>query len=135
MFAWHARVYYEDTDASGVVYHARYLAFFERARTELLRSAGFSQQELLEREKVAFTISRIQVDYRKPARLDDELLIQTTIEPGRALIEFDQHLLRQPDGELLATARVKAGCVDLARFRPQRIPSHITEALRAQTKQ
>lgn len=135
MFLWSARVYYEDTDASGVVYHARYLQYFERARTELLRSAGFSQQSLLEAEHIAFTISRIQVEYRKPAKLDDEIQIETSIRPGRALIEFQQRILRKADGELLATALVKAGCVDLARFRPQRIPPHINAALTAQTEQ
>lgn len=131
MFCWPVRVYYEDTDASGVVYHARYLAFFERARTECLRAAGFSQQKLMDELSVAFTIARINVDYRRPGRLDDELEIQTTVIAKRALIEFEQAMIRKADRELLATATVRAGCVGLATFRPQRIPQPIVSALEA----
>lgn len=131
MFRWPLRIYYEDTDASGVVYHARYLAFFERARTECLRAAGYSQQDLMEKLGVAFTIARVSVDYRRPARLDDQIEVQTQVFARRALVEFQQTLHRQPDGELLATATVRAGCVGLKDFRPQRIPSTIVSALEA----
>lgn len=128
---WPIRVYYEDSDASGVVYHARYLHFFERARTELLRAAGFSQQQLIDEAQVAFTIARISVDYRRPARLDDALEVRSSIRAGRALIEFQQGLYRTSSGELLATAAVKAGCVGLPEFSPVRIPEPIAHALKA----
>ncbi len=131
MFEWPVRVYYEDTDASGVVYHARYLAFFERARTELLRAAGYSQQQLLDELQIAFTIAKMTIDYRRPARLDDELHIRTQVHARPALVEFHQEMHRDSDGELLATATVKAGCVSTADFRPQRIPSPIVSALEA----
>ena len=123
------RVYYEDTDASGVVYHARYLAFFERARTEALRAAGFSQQQLIDHQQVAFTLASIQVQYRKPARLDDALRIHTRLHCRRALIEFDQCLYRVEDNCELAQAQVRAGCVSLPAFKPTRIPVAILTAL------
>ncbi len=131
MFDWPVRVYYEDTDASGVVYHARYLAFFERARTETLRAVGYSQQQLLDEHQIAFTIARLAIDYRRPARLDDLLQLRTQVQARRALVEFHQEMRRESDGELLATATVKAGCVRTSDFRPQRIPSSIVSALEA----
>ena len=130
---WPLRVYYEDTDASGVVYHARYLAFFERVRSELLRAAGYSQQTLIDEHRLAFTIARVDIQFRRPARLDDALTVQTGIAPKRALIEFSQRLVRDADGELLALAAVKAGCVRLPDFRPTRIPESILTALGATT--
>ncbi len=131
MFHWPIRVYYEDTDASGVVYHARYLAFFERARTESLRSVGFSQQQLMDEHRTAFTIAKLSIDYRRPARLDDMLRIDTRVHTRRALVEFEQEMRRESDGELLATVSVKAGCVCTDDFRPQRIPPSIVSALEA----
>ncbi len=131
MFQWPIRVYYEDTDASGVVYHARYLAFFERARTESLRSVGFSQQQLLDDHQIAFTIAKLSIDYKRPARLDDILRIETHVQTRRALVEFTQEMRREEDGELLATVSVKAGCVRTSDFRPQRIPPSIVSALEA----
>lgn len=126
---WPVRVYYEDTDASGVVYHARYLAFFERARSEALRAAGFSQQQLIDEQQVAFTLANIRVHYRKPARLDDELLVHTRLHCRRALIEFEHRLCRVEDNDELATAQVRAGCVGLPSFKPIRIPVAILTAL------
>lgn len=126
---WLLRVYYEDTDASGVVYHARYLAFFERARTEALRAAGFSQQQLIDQEQVAFTLAGIAVQYRRPARLDDSLRVHTTLHCRRALIEFEQGLYRVEDNTELASAQVRAGCVSLPSFKPTRIPAAILTAL------
>ncbi|MEN8720525.1 MAG: tol-pal system-associated acyl-CoA thioesterase [Oceanococcaceae bacterium] len=133
MFHWPIRVYYEDTDASGVVYHARYLHFFERARTEFLRAAGHGQHDLMEQHGLAFTIARVSIDYRRPARLDDSLVVGTNLATGRALIEFQQELRRDHGGELLASASVRAGCVRMSDFRPQRIPASIATALKAFT--
>jgi acyl-CoA thioester hydrolase len=116
------RVYYEDTDASGVAYHANYLRWFERARTEWLRAKGYGQEQLRLDAGVAFTVSTIEVEYRKPARLDDELQVQTRVaELRRASLIFEQSLLRA-DGLLLATARVRIACVDAATFRPKALP-------------
>jgi len=119
------RVYYEDTDASGVAYHANYLRWFERARTEWLRARGYGQERLRVEEGVAFTVSTIEVEYRKPARLDDELQVQTRVaELRRASLIFEQSLLRA-DGQLLSTARVRIACVDAATFRPKALPPGI----------
>lgn len=120
-FSWVTRVYYEDTDASGVVYHARYLQFFERARTEWLRALGISQQNLRDGEAVVFTVAGMEVDYLRPARLDDSLRVTVAVEQRRgASIVFSQELLRE--AEVLARARVRVACVDAVSFRPQPLP-------------
>ncbi|MDM4771721.1 tol-pal system-associated acyl-CoA thioesterase [Solimonas sp. SE-A11] len=122
-YRWPIRVYYEDTDASGVVYHANYLRWFERARTEWLREKGYGQERLRLEAGVAFTISTIEIGYLKPARLDDELQVQTrVVELRRASLIFEQSLLRD-DGQVLTTARVRIACVDAATFRPKALPS------------
>ncbi|MDI6949415.1 tol-pal system-associated acyl-CoA thioesterase, partial [Serratia sp. Se-RSmG] len=93
LFRWPVRVYYEDTDASGVVYHARYVAFFERARTEMLRQHNFHQQQLLS-EQVAFVVRRMTVDYLAPARLDEQLEVQSEITSLRgASLTFAQRIV------------------------------------------
>lgn len=117
------RVYYEDTDASAVAYHASYLRWFERARTEWLRAQGLGQEQLRIEEGVAFTLASIQVDYRRPARLDDELEVVTRVTSQRkASIEFEQRVRRARDGEELTVARVRVGCVDATSFRPRALP-------------
>lgn len=130
MYSQRFRVYYEDTDASGVMYHARYLAFFERARTECLRAAGFGQQALMDKHDLAFTISKLAIQYRRPARLDDMVELSVILERiGPASVIFAQAMTRVVDDELLATAQVKAGCVQCATFRATRIPDSIRLAL------
>lgn len=122
------RVYYEDTDAGGVVYYANYLRFLERGRSELLRAAGFSQQHLAQTSGIAFAVRELTVDYRRPARLDDWLDVHTAIEVlGRAQVTFAQRILRGED--LLLTARVRVACLDLARGRPVALPAAIAHAL------
>lgn len=123
-FSWPVRVYWEDTDASGVVYHANYLRWFERARTEWLRALGYSQERLRTELGVAFTIANLEIDYRRPARLDDELIATVVVsQQRRASLHFVQHLRRMgADGEILAEARVRAGCVDVATFRARSVP-------------
>lgn len=127
------RVYYEDTDAGGVVYYANYLKYLERARTEWLRSLGWEQQELVEVRGVLFAVRSLQADYRAPARLDDRLVIESRVETfGRASIDFAQCVRRESDGNQLMTARVRVACLDAASFRPAAIPQEIGETFRSE---
>lgn len=121
------RVYYEDTDAGGVVYHSNYLNFFERARTEFLRQQDFSQQELFS-QSLAFVVKRIEIDYKLPARLDDLLNVETTLsELKKATLIFKQRLWK--DGDCLSEANVTVACVDLIKMKPVAIPDDIRQAL------
>lgn len=130
-FVWPVRVYYEDTDASGVVYHANYLRWFERARTEWLRAAGFDQERLLRESGLVFTVADLQIDFRAPARLDEALDVHTELALlRRASLVFEQRLQRA-SGALLAFARVRVGCVDRREFRPLALPEALRAALAA----
>lgn len=130
LFIWPVRVYYEDTDAGGIVYYANYLKFFERARTEWLRAAGVSQQSMLDEHGAGFVVRSAQIDYHASARLDDEITLTLDIaKAGRASVVFSQQALR---GELLlASAHVKVGCVDLHTLRPRAIPDDAAAKMRA----
>ncbi|WNN49642.1 tol-pal system-associated acyl-CoA thioesterase [Siccibacter colletis] len=124
LFRWPVRVYYEDTDAGGVVYHASYVAFYERARTEMLRHHHFSQQALMA-ERVAFVVRRMTVDYFAPARLDDMLDIQSEITTMRGTsMVFTQRILNA-DGTLLNQAEVLIVCVDPLIMKPRALPTSI----------
>jgi acyl-CoA thioester hydrolase len=128
-FSWTVRVYYEDTDTGGVVYYANYLKFFERARTEWLRAAGFEQRRLSEEYHLQFVVAEVQCRYRLPARLDDVLVIDVAVaRAGRASIVFEQVARR--DGTLLASATVKAACIDARRFAPIPLPDAMLAAFR-----
>ncbi|MCU0966443.1 MAG: tol-pal system-associated acyl-CoA thioesterase [Burkholderiaceae bacterium] len=123
------RVYWEDTDAGGVVFYANYLKFFERARTEWLRSLGFSQQQMLARDGLMFVVADTAVRYLRAARLDDLLDITVALaEPGRASLRLAQQAWR--GGELLAEGSIRIGCVTAADHRPCRIPADILERIR-----
>jgi acyl-CoA thioester hydrolase len=127
-FTLPVRVYYEDTDTGGVVYYANYLKFFERARTEWLRAAGFGQQKMAEELGLQFVVVRVECDYRRPARLDDLLEIDMAVaQAGRASIVFKQAARR--GSELIATARVRAACVDTREFLPRPLPVPMLDAL------
>ena len=127
IFQFPVRIYYEDTDAGGVVYHARYLHFFERARTEYLRTLDFSQQMLLNERNVAFVVKTMAIDYRLPARLDDWLVVETKISEVRgAAILFTQQLKR--DELILCTATVKVASVDLSKMKPVALPDEVKAA-------
>lgn len=129
-FDWTVRVYYEDTDAGGIVFYANYLKFFERARTEWLRAAGIGQQQLLEDEGAAFVVKSASLDYHAPARLDDVLSIRTTVEKlGRASVQFSQQAWKGE--QLLTTTSVKVGCVDTATMRPRSLPDSAAAKMRA----
>ena len=121
-FSWTVRVYYEDTDAGGIVYYANYLKFFERARTEWLRALDIGQQQLIEREQAMFVVKNVQIDYHAPATLDDVLTLTLRIEKlGRATVNFAQQAWC---GEvLLAEAAVRVGCVDSMTLRPRALPA------------
>lgn len=122
------RVYFEDTDAGGVVYYANYLKFCERARSEWLRSRGFSQQQLMDTTGVAFVVRRLAAEYMGSARLDDELAVRTSIERiGGASIVFVQ--LVERGTERLFEARVTVACIDLQRHAATAIPGEIRQRL------
>jgi acyl-CoA thioester hydrolase len=125
-FEWPVRVYWEDTDAGGVVYYANYLKFLERARSEWLRSLGVEQNELAQRDNVVFVVRRVEADYLLPARFNDELSVASRLESlGRASLEMTQRIHRRE--ELILEARVKVACVSCRDFRPAKIPAHIYE--------
>ncbi len=129
-FLWPVRVYYEDTDAGGVVYHSHYLNFMERARTEYLRNLGFEQDELATRG-VIFAVHRAEVDFIRPARFNDALQVSTVIvEQRRASLTFKQTIGKTtPDGETCCQAMVRVACINQSTFRPQSIPQDIIRAL------
>jgi acyl-CoA thioester hydrolase len=130
-FTWPVRVYYEDTDAGGVVYYANYLKFTERARTEWLRSNGFEQTDLAEQHGVVFVVRSVAVEYLKPARFNDALQVTVElIKVGAGQIDLVQRVIR--GDEELATARVKIVCVRLGTLRPVRLPQ--TLAIRIRTR-
>jgi acyl-CoA thioester hydrolase len=121
-FSVPVRVYYEDTDAGGVVYYANYLKFMERARTEWLRALGFEQTELAARDGVLFAVRSAQVDFVRPARFNDRL--ETTVvlsRCGSASLIFTQEVRRE--GELLCQGEIKIACLDAATFKPKPIPT------------
>jgi len=128
IFSLPIRVYYEDTDAAGVVYYANYLRFCERARTEWLRSAGFEQHALLSERRVAFVVRSISGDYLSPGLLDDALHVASTIESlGGASLVFVQKVMRGP--ELLFQGRFVIACVNLDKKRPTPIPADMRAKL------
>lgn len=128
-FDWPVRVYYEDTDAGGIVFYANYLKFFERARTEWLRALDIGQQALLERSGAIFVVKSAAVEYHAPARLDDVLNLSLRIEKlGRASVQFIQQAWC--GDVLLTSARVKVGCVDAATLRPRALPDSAADRMR-----
>ena len=135
-FTWPVRVYWEDTDAGGIVFYANYLKFFERARTEWLRALGVEQQRLREQLGGMFVVTQTQLHYHRPARLDDLLLVTArVVEAGRASMTIEQTALlkTQQSGaqaELLCSGTIRIGWVDDRLLRPQRIPPAVMAALK-----
>jgi len=122
------RVYWEDTDAAGIVFYANYLKFFERARTEWLRSLGFGQEALRREAGIAFVVSETRLRYRRPARLDDVVDVSVdVVHLGQASLEIAQQARRAD--ELLADGTIRIGCVELGTFRPCRIPNDIRDCI------
>jgi len=131
-FSWPVRVYWEDTDAGGIVYYANYLKFMERARTEWLRARGVEQVDLKDRENVMFVVVRAEADFRMPARYGD--LLQVTCEVSgstRASLTFRQDVVRTVDDaeELLVTGSVRIACLDALKFRPRRLPEMVLQEI------
>lgn len=127
-FVWPVRVYWEDTDAGGVVYYANYLKFMERARSEWLRAFGFEQDVLRDEAGVVFVVRRVEIDYLSPARFNEQLGVSVSLhEMGRASLSVRQELMRGSDR--LAEAVVTLACVDAIRFKPVKIPEPILQAL------
>jgi acyl-CoA thioester hydrolase len=132
-FAWPVRVYWEDTDAGGIVFYANYLKFFERARTEWLRSRGLEQRALIETTGGMFVVSDTTLRYHRPARLDDELVVTAwPLETGRASMTMQQQaFLKSPEGNiLLCEGTIRAGWVDASTYKPARIPPNLLEILK-----
>lgn len=126
-FSLKVRVYYEDTDAGGVVFYANYLRFMERARTEWLRELGFEQDELMENEGIVFAVTHASLDFIKPARFNDQLDVTASIRKlGKASFHVHQQILR--GGELLVRGDVKLACIDKEAFVPKKIPERIYQA-------
>lgn len=133
VFTWPVRVYWEDTDAGGIVFYANYLKFFERARTEWLRHLGVEQQRLREDTGGMFVVSGTELRYHRPARLDDMLQVSARLtELGRASMTLQQEAWRMRDGQpdaLLCEGTIRIGWVDAAQMRPGRIPASIIDVL------
>ena len=127
-FDWPVQVYYEDTDAGGVVYHSQYLNFMERARTEFLRNIGFVQTVLKDEMGILFVVRDIQIRFRKPAKFDDALEVQTKLlNTGRSLLEFEQNIYR--GDEHLIAAKVEVVCIGAESFKPVSIPQNMMSKL------
>jgi acyl-CoA thioester hydrolase len=133
-FQWPIRVYWEDTDAGGIVFYANYLKFFERARTEWLRALGIGQQTLRDTTGGMFVVTETQLKYHQPARLDDELLVTADlIESGRASLTIAQRALKinsNSDYTRLCEGNIRIGWVNATTMKPQRIPQAVLEALK-----
>ena len=133
-FRWPVRVYWEDTDAAGIVFYANSLKFFERARTEWLRSLGFEQERLRAGTGIGFVVTDTALHYREPARLDDMLEVTVKVaHVGPASLSVAQEAQRA--GRLLAEGMIRVGCVDLGTFRPLRVPEDILVKIRRQQQQ
>jgi len=128
-FRWPVRVYWEDTDAGGVVYHASYLRFLERARSEWLRGQGIAQSTFKQDTGLAFLVRSMQLDFLKPALLDDELCVTVAVQQRRAASILFGQVVSRADGVELVRAHVRVACVDVAGMRPVPIPAGLFSAL------
>ena len=133
-FEFPIRIYWEDTDAGGIVFYANYLKFFERARTEWLRALGVGQQVLREREGGMFVVSETSVKYLSPARLDDELIVTAALkEAGRVALTIEQSAFLKSSGTLLCQGNIRIGWVDAHTLKPARIPAEVILTLSTET--
>jgi acyl-CoA thioester hydrolase len=127
-FSLPIRIYFEDTDSGGVVYHSNYLKFMERARTEWLRSIGIDQRHLKQDHQIMFVVHRIDIQYKFPARFNDDLIVKSELKNiGSSKIEFRQMIYR--NDEMLIDASVDIACIDSEKFKPVRIPTTIKQTM------
>ncbi|MBU2569315.1 MAG: tol-pal system-associated acyl-CoA thioesterase [Gammaproteobacteria bacterium] len=127
-FNWPVRVYYEDTDAGGVVFYANYLKFFERARTEMLRSMGFEQDRLIDEQGIIFVVRSVQIDYLMPVRFNEQINVSAVVTSAKkASLIFEQTITRGSD--VLCTGTVRIACLDSKNMRPKAIPDILLESL------
>jgi acyl-CoA thioester hydrolase len=127
-FKWSVRIYFEDTDSGGVVYHSNYLKFMERARTEWLRSLQINQAELKKKDKIMFVVANVNIDYKKAARFNDQLDIETSIDKiGASRVDLTQNIMKNSD--LYTSAKVNIACIHSETFKPQRIPKLIKQQM------
>ncbi len=128
-FLWPVRIYYEDTDAGGVVYHANYLLFYERARTEMLRAMGFEQDDLIIEKGVIFAVRSVKVDYLMPAHFNELLQVSSEVSLIKsASLVFEQCIYR--DDAILSKATIRIACLDAKVMRPKIIPKDLLEQLK-----
>jgi len=129
VFHWPIRIYYEDTDAGGVVYHTNYIKFMERARTEWLRNLGFEQDELRDNDGVIFAVRSVQVDYYLPAKFNDELRVSSKVtQKGKASISIEQEVIRSSD--VLCKGVIKVATLDDKSFKPIAMPQKLYSAIK-----
>ncbi|HBK45180.1 MAG TPA: tol-pal system-associated acyl-CoA thioesterase, partial [Xanthomonadaceae bacterium] len=129
LFSWPTRVYWEDTDAGGVVYHARYVAFLERARTEWMRALGYGQERMRREHELVFAVRSMELEFLKPARLDDALEVSATLRQcRRASLVFAQSIRR--GDELLLTAEVRVAALGAGTFRPRGMDDALYQVLK-----
>jgi acyl-CoA thioester hydrolase len=132
-FVWPCRVYWEDTDAGGIVYYANYLKFMERARTEWLRALGVEQELLKEQHGLMFAVVDVEAHFRRPARYGE--LLQVTVqlaEPGRASLTFEQQIYRgngRSEPELLLDSKVRVACLDAVKLKPRALPDVVLQEI------
>ena len=132
-FVWPVRVYWEDTDAGGIVYYANYMKFMERARTEWLRALGVDQVRLKDDQGLMFVVVDVEAHYRKPARYGDQLLVTCKVhQTSRASLTLDQEVYRDAVGaDLLLDGRVRAACLDAQTYRPRPLPQQLWKQINA----
>jgi acyl-CoA thioester hydrolase len=124
-FIWQIRVYYEDTDAGGVVFYANYLRFMERARTEWLRSIGFEHEHLINKHNLLFAVRNLTIDYKKPGRLDDLLTITSRLLSNRGASIIFQQSIKNEKNELLTQAEIKVACLNATTLKASPMPEEL----------
>ena len=128
-FIWPIRVYYEDTDAGGVVFHSNYISFFERARTEMLRAMGYEQDELTVKEGIIFAVRSVQADYLSPARFNELLQVSAEVTHAKKVSLTFEQLITRGD-VVLCTSIIRIACLDALTLRPKAIPENLLELLK-----
>ena len=127
-FKWSVRIYFEDTDSGGVVYHSNYLKFMERARTEWLRSLHLNQVDLKKKDKIMFVVAKVYIDYKKAAQFNDALDIETSVDNiGASKVDLTQNIMK--NSELYTSAKISIACIHSETFKPQRIPKLIKQQM------